>query len=84
MVTRISIDVLRSARFRREKLKSRSLTAPALYMPTRFPRISPLKLSEKGLRRVGADAASISSWVREVSGVGRSSFPGAFILQVAI
>jgi hypothetical protein len=61
VVTRISIDVLRSARFRREKLKSRSLTAPALYMPTRFPRISPLKLSEKGLGRVGADAASISS-----------------------
>jgi RNA polymerase sigma-70 factor, ECF subfamily len=30
VVTRISIDVLRSARFRREKLKSRSLTAPAL------------------------------------------------------
>ena len=61
VVTRISIDVLRSARFRREKLKSRSLTAPALYMPPRFPRISPLKLSEKGLGRVGADAASISS-----------------------
>jgi RNA polymerase sigma-70 factor, ECF subfamily len=33
VVTRISIDVLRSARFRREKLRSRSLTAPALPMP---------------------------------------------------
>ena len=33
VVAWISIAVLRSARFRREKLKSRSLTAPALPMP---------------------------------------------------